>query len=239
MPSSTITSLLWSGDSSLTVKGQAYPDVNAEGEFRTSTHYLLQWCDGPSDTVCEYQTAFLELGPWASETLPEGAAETGTFDVHGLVDGTPYTSVCDMSRSVIQKCTVKKNFGYADYTSYKFSRTKGETGAEFTLSYYAVTLTSGFEDFSSASEVPSASRTTSGVEASSTNDTSSTADASIGGAGNKSDSPSETGTSAVETTATESSSSTDSTDAPSPGSHPVVRVFTALVLAGMATALVI
>ncbi|KAG8666676.1 hypothetical protein FPOAC2_11791 [Fusarium poae] len=229
MPSTTITSLLWPAGSGVAITGEVF-----EAE-PTATRYMLRGC---KDTECDYQTAFVNLGPWASETLRKGAAETGVYDVHGTVDGTVYSSVCEMSRSVIEKCTVSMQSGFDDSTEYTTTRTKGETGVDFTLSYHAVTLTRGFEKFISVTDGTPASKTSSTDKASSTGEASTATDTGLDSA---TDDPSSTITDIPNkaATATESSGSTVPTDADSAGSRPLVRAFAALALAGMATALVI
>ncbi|KAM5353499.1 hypothetical protein ACJ41O_000149 [Fusarium nematophilum] len=233
MPSTTVTSLLWPVGDNVSIKGEVF-----EAEA-TGTRYMLRGCK-PGDAACDYQTAFVELGPWASETLPTGAAETGVYDVHGTVDSTVYSSVCDMSRSVIEKCTVSKQSGFGDSTTYTMTRTKGETGADFTLSYHPVTLTGGLEKFASASTAIASTEASSTSEASSTNEASSAADASSGSATDKSSTPAETETASSEATSTqEATSSVVPTETASAGSPPLVRAFAALAVAGMAAALVV
>ncbi|RSM06391.1 hypothetical protein CDV31_009165 [Fusarium ambrosium] len=242
MPSTVVTSLLWPAGDNISIKGEVF-----EAEA-TGTVYFLRGCK-PSDPACEYQTAFLELGPWASETLPAGAAETGVYSVDGTVDHTVYTSVCDMSRSVIEKCTVSKQSGFGDSTEYTITRTKGETGEEFTLLYHAVTLTGGVEKLASASTAVASTKASSTGEASPTNEASSTdetsstgdassvTDGSSGGATDSSSTQTE-----METASSETTSTTETpipTETASAGSPLLVRAFAALAVAGMAAALVV
>ncbi|RSL92188.1 hypothetical protein CEP52_013966 [Fusarium oligoseptatum] len=230
MPSTVVTSLLWPAGDNISIKGEVF-----EAEA-TGTVYFLRGCK-PSDPACEYQTAFLELGPWASETLPAGAAETGVYSVDGTVDHTVYTSVCDMSRSVIEKCTVSKQSEFGDSTEYTITRTKGETGDEFTLLYHAVTLTGGVEKLASASTAVASTKASSTDETSSTGDASSVTDASSGSATDSSSTQTE-----METASSETTSTTETpipTETASAGSPPLVRAFAALAVAGMAAALVV
>lgn len=143
MPSTSITSLLWPAGDNARVQGEVF-----EAEA-TGTRYMLRGCK-PNDNSCDHHTAFVEFGPWANKTLPSGAAETGVYDVHGTVDGTMYSSVCEMSRSVIEQCKVSKASGFGSSTEYSMTRTKGETGADFTLLYHEVTLTGGLSKLASA-----------------------------------------------------------------------------------------
>ncbi|KAF5005556.1 hypothetical protein FDECE_8008 [Fusarium decemcellulare] len=227
MPSTAVTSLLWPAGDNVSIKGEIF-EVEATG-----TRYMLRGCK-PGDAACEHHTAFVELGPWASETLPTGAAKTGVYDVHGTVDGTVYSSVCDMSRSVIEKCTVSKQSGFGDSTTYTTTRTKGETGADFTLSYHPVTLTGGLEKLASASTAIAS------TQASSINEASSAADASSGSATDKSSNPTGAETASSDATSTqETLSSAVPTETASAGSPPLVRAFAALAVAGMAAALVV
>ncbi|RSL67652.1 hypothetical protein CEP53_002894 [Fusarium sp. AF-6] len=234
MPSTAVTSLLWPAGDNISIKGEVF-----EAEA-TGTQYMLRGCT-PRDTACEYQTAFVELGPWASETLPAGAAETGVYNVHGTVDGTMYSSVCDMSRSVIEKCTVSKQSGFDDSTEYTITRTKGETGEEFTLLYHAVTLTGGVEKLASASTAVASTKASSTNEASLTDETSSTGEVSS----SVTDASSGSATDSSSTQTEMSSEITSTTETPIPtetasaGSPPLVRAFAALAVAGMAAALVV
>lgn len=239
MRSPLVTSLLWpQGGDNVSIKGEVF-----EAEA-TGTQYMLRGCK-PDDAACEYQTAFVELGPWASKTLPAGAAETGVYDVHGTVDGTLYSSVCDMSRSVIVTCTVSKQWGFGDSTTYTMTRTKGETRTDFTLSYHPVTLTGGLQKLASASTAVASSKASSAgeastSEASSADEASSTANTSSSSATDKSSTPSETETASSEGSSTsETSSSAVPTETASAGSPPLVRGFVALVVAGMTTALMV
>ncbi|RSL68695.1 hypothetical protein CEP54_002736 [Fusarium duplospermum] len=240
MPSTTITSLLWPAGDNVSIKGEVF-----EAEA-TGTRYMLRGCK-PSDTACEYQTAFVEFGPWASETLPADAAETGVYDVHGTVDGTVYSSVCDMSRSVIEKCTVSKQSGFGDSTTeYTTTRTKGEKGEDFTLLYHTVTLTGGLEKLASASTAVASTKATSTGEASSTNEASSTDETSSANESSSAADASATDKSSTQTEMeTASSETTSTTETPIPtetasaGSPPLVRAFAALAVAGMAAALVV
>lgn len=233
MPSTSITSLLWPVGSDIAITGTVF-----EAEA-TGTQYMLRGCYPPSDKGCDYQTEFVELGPWASETLPKGAAETGVYDVHGTVNGTIYSSVCEMSRSVIEKCTVSKQSGWGDSTEYTTTRTKGETGAEFTLSYHAVTLTGGFEKFSYVSEATPASKITSTAKPTSTAETSTATDTtSLDSAKDDPSSTTDMDISNSAAAATEITGSPIPSESASAGSRPLVRALAIVALAGMATALV-
>ncbi|EKJ75427.1 hypothetical protein FPSE_04380 [Fusarium pseudograminearum CS3096] len=231
MPSTSITSLLWPVGSNVAITGEVF-----EAEA-TETRYMLRGCYPSSDKGCDYQTEFVNFGPWASETLPKGAAATGIYDVHGTVNGTVYSSVCEMSRSVIEKCTVSKQSGWDDSTEYTTTRTKGETGADFTLSYHAVTLTGGFEKFASVSEATPASMITSTAEPTSTAEASTTTDTSLDSVN---DDPSTTDMDISNTAAaiTETTTSAVPTETVSAGSRPLVRALAVVALAGMATALI-
>ncbi|KAI6764275.1 hypothetical protein HG530_008064 [Fusarium avenaceum] len=170
MPSSIITSLLCPADKGVTIQGEVF-----EAEA-TGTRYMLRGCKSGADG-CDHHTAFLNIGPWASKTLPNGAAETGMYDVHGTIDGTVYSSVCEMSRSVIETCVVSKQSGFDDSTEYTMSRTKGETGADFTLLYQSVTLTGGLSKLATSAEATAPTETSS-LEAPSTTETSPVTDVS-------------------------------------------------------------
>jgi hypothetical protein len=159
--------------------------------------------------------------------------------VHGTVNGTVYSSVCEMSRSVIEKCTVSKQSGWGDSTEYTTTRTKGEKGADFTLSYHAVTLTGGFEKFSAVSDAIPASKGPSSVEASSTAEASATNETKLDSATDEPSSSTNMDFSSVVATATKASGSAVSIEATSAGTRPLVRAFAVLALAAMATALTV
>ncbi|KAJ4003457.1 hypothetical protein NW752_012073 [Fusarium irregulare] len=231
MPSTSITSLLWPAGDNVRVQGEVF-----EAEA-TGTRYMLRGCK-PNDNSCDHHTAFVEFGPWASKTLPSGAAETGVYDVHGTVDGTMYSSVCEMSRSVIERCTVSKASGFGSGTEYDMTRTKGETGADFTLLYHEVTLTGGLSKLASVTGDAAPAKTSSDDEASSTNEASSTADASSDGVTSMSTSATEIEASSTEATAETTPAETVPTESTSAGSPPLVRAFAALAIAGLATAMV-
>ncbi|KAJ4118905.1 hypothetical protein NW768_010645 [Fusarium equiseti] len=231
MPSTSITSLLWSAGDNVSIKGEVF-----EAEA-TGTRYMLRGCK-PNDSSCDHHTAFVEFGPWASETLSKGTAETGVYNVHGTVDGTVYSSVCEMSRSVIEKCTVSKASGFGKSTTYTATRTKGETGADFTLLYHEVTLTGGLSKLASATGDAAPTKTSSNDQASSTNEASSTADASSGSVTDMPTSATEIEASNTEATVETASAETVPAEATSAGSPPLVRVFAALAIAGLATAMV-
>jgi hypothetical protein len=189
---------------------------------------MLRGCK-PNDDSCEHHTAFVEFGPWASETLSKGVAETGIYNVHGTIDGTIYSSVCDMSRSVIERCTVSKESGFGKPTEYNMTWTKGETGADFTLLYHEVSLTGGLSKLASATGDAAPTKTSSNDEASSTNEASSTTDASSDGVTNM----------PTEATNETTPAKTVPTETTSAGSPPLVRAFAALAIAGLATVMVV
>jgi hypothetical protein len=230
MPSSTITSLLWPAENGVTIQGEVF-----EAEA-TSTRYMLRGCKS-GDAECDHHTAFIEIGPWASKTLPKGVAETGVYDVHGTIDGTVYSSVCEMSRSIIENCLVSKQSGFDESTEYTMSRTKGETGADFTLLYHSVTLTGGLEKLTTSLEAIEPSKTSS-FEAPSTTRISPDADSSPASATDEPQTVTEIDVVSSEFTATGTASSTVSTQTTSAGSLPLVRAFAALTMAGIATAFV-
>ncbi|WZH40748.1 uncharacterized protein QYS62_001686 [Fusarium acuminatum] len=231
MPSSIITSLLCPADKGVTIQGEVF-----EAEA-TGTRYMLRGCK-PGDDGCDHHTAFLNIGPWASKTLPKGAAETGVYDVHGTIDGTVYSSVCEMSRSVIQTCVVSKQSGFDDSTKYTMSRTKGETGTDFTLLYQSVTLTGGLSKLATSSEAIAPTKTSSSIEAPSTTETSPVTDTSPASATDEPETLTESDIVSTEFTVTGTASSTISTPTTSAGSLPLVRAFAVLTMAGIATALV-
>ncbi|KAH7174470.1 uncharacterized protein B0J16DRAFT_182398 [Fusarium flagelliforme] len=232
MPTTSITSLLWPAGDNVRVEGEVW-----EAEA-TGTRYMLRGCK-PNDDSCDHHTAFVEFGPWASETLSKGAAETGVYNVHGTVDGTMYSSVCEMSRSVIQKCTVSKASGFdPSTTEYNMTRTKGETGADFTLLYHEVSLTGGLSKLASATGDAAPATTSSNDEASSTNEASSTTNASSDGVTNMPTSATEIEASNTEATVETTPAKTVPTETTSAGSPPLFRAFAVLAIAGLATAMV-
>ncbi|CAG7559749.1 unnamed protein product [Fusarium equiseti] len=231
MPSTSITSLLWPAGDNVSVKGEVF-----EAEA-TKTRYMLRGCK-PNDDSCDHHTAFVEFGPWASETLSKGTAETGVYNVHGTIDGTIYSSVCDMSRSVIERCTVSKESGFGKPTEYNMTWTKGETGADFTLLYHEVSLTGGLSKLASATGDATPAKTSSNDDASSTNEASSTTHASSDGVTNMPTSATEIEASNTEATNEATPAKTVPTETTSAGSPPLVRAFAVLAIAGLATAMV-
>ncbi|CAJ0545060.1 Ff.00g085330.m01.CDS01 [Fusarium sp. VM40] len=231
MPSSIITSLLCPADKGVTIQGEVF-----EAEA-TGTRYMLRGCKSGPDG-CDHHTAFLNIGPWASKTLPNGAAETGVYDVHGTIDGTVYSSVCEMSRSVIESCVVSKQSGFDDSTEYTMSRTKGEMGADFTLLYQAVTLTGGLSKLATSAETTAPTKTSSSFDAPSTTETSPVTDASPVSATDEPKPPTDSDMMSSKFTATETTNSTTPAAITSAGSLPLVRAFAALIMARIATALV-
>ncbi|KAM0295363.1 hypothetical protein ACHAPM_010728 [Fusarium culmorum] len=216
MPSTSITSLLWLVGSNVAITGEVF-----EAEA-TETRYMLRGCYPPSDKRCDYQTEFVNFGPWASETLPKGVAATGIYDVHGTVNGTVYSS----------------QSGWDDSTEYTTTRTKGETGADFTLSYHAVTLTGGFEKFASVSEATPASMITSTAEPTSTAEASTTTDISLDSVNDNPSRITDMDISNSAAAATETTGSPVSSESASSGSRPPVRALAIVALAGMATAMI-
>ncbi|KAF5021019.1 hypothetical protein F66182_6950 [Fusarium sp. NRRL 66182] len=180
--------------------------------------------------------AFVNIGPWASETLPTGAVEIGVYDVHGTVDGTVYSSVCDMSRSVIETCTVSEQSGFADSTKYAMTRTKGETGSDFTLSYCLVTLTGGLAKLASSPTAIISTEASSIGEASLISEATPADDATSGSATEISTNVDAT---SGETTSPDTPSTAVPTETASAGSPSLVRAYAALAVAGMAAALVL
>ncbi|KAH6960236.1 hypothetical protein DER45DRAFT_154901 [Fusarium avenaceum] len=231
MPSSIITSLLCPADKGVTIQGEVF-----EAEA-TGTRYMLRGCKSGPDG-CDHHTAFLNIGPWASKTLPNGAAETGVYDVHGTIDGTVYSSVCEMSRSVIETCVVSKQSGFGDSTEYTMSRTKGETGADFTLLYQAVTLTGGLSKLATSAEATAPTKKSASFDVPSTTETSPVTDVTPVSTADKPKGLTESDIVSSEFTAIGTTSSTTPTETTSAGSLPLVRAFSALIIAGIATTLV-
>ncbi|CEF82925.1 hypothetical protein FGSG_07763 [Fusarium graminearum PH-1] len=143
-----------------------------------------------------------------------------------------------MSRSVIERCTVSKQSGWGDSTEYTTTRTKGETGADFTLSYHVVTLTGGFEKFASVSEATPASKITSTAEPTSTVEASTTTDTSLDSAKDDPSSTTDMDISNSAAAATETTSSPIPSESASAGSRPLVRALAIVALAGMATTMI-
>ncbi|KAF4966881.1 hypothetical protein FSARC_5494 [Fusarium sarcochroum] len=96
-------------------------------------------------------TFTITLGPWAGKVLPDGAEETGTFDIFVTDSDDPSLSTmnCKMSRTVAQICTITQS-----WTGTLEDPTMTPSGASEledlrTFTHYPVTITAGLELLSS------------------------------------------------------------------------------------------
>ncbi|RGP81250.1 hypothetical protein FLONG3_632 [Fusarium longipes] len=90
------------------------------GADATATTYLLNCPPGTDGNDCGTYNNSLTVGPWASETIPPGAATTGNLDLFITMPSEDkeddwYFSVhCEMSKTVAQKCTTINRGGNDD-----------------------------------------------------------------------------------------------------------------------------
>ncbi|KAH7354010.1 hypothetical protein B0T11DRAFT_331894 [Plectosphaerella cucumerina] len=123
------------------------------GAEPTATTYRIGCPPGPEDE-CNIETNTVTIGPYASETLPSGAAETGTFGL--LMTRNDFAFLwsvqCAMSRTVAKDCTFISVGDAASATGDAPSSTTTVTDREdleaagvATLTYSDVTITAGQE----------------------------------------------------------------------------------------------
>ncbi|KAM0336392.1 hypothetical protein ACHAPQ_004167 [Fusarium lateritium] len=200
----------------------------------TATTYHLQ-CP-PDNSSCSDVDETVTLGPWAEETLAQGAEATGAMDIQlsytsayeptavgntraELVTWT-YSLHCERSRSVAQKCTVTQGpvkdiseLRKSDYPAQTYTDKAGL--AEIygpTYSYAVITITAGLEKLSG--------KHASSIESSKASATS--------------DSAEETGT-AAQSTSSSTGTSTDSAEALGKTNDGVERsVFSVLAVVAVA-----
>ena len=161
--SAIVTSLLYLDVNGADATATATPHTflgKVIGVQPTATTYLLGCPSG--DSFCDNQTISLTLGPWASQTLPSGAAETGVWDAEAAITAEDeswiYSYHCDMSRSIAQDCIVTKLNDTAETTSeppYTISGTDLDDRMK-TFAYITVTLTAGQELLAAATSSASA-----------------------------------------------------------------------------------
>ncbi|KAH6877085.1 hypothetical protein B0T10DRAFT_610074 [Thelonectria olida] len=225
MPSSVVTSLLLPG-----YRGTLVAKVI--GAEATATTYVLNCGTSTDDIDCGVYNNSITLGPWASKTLPPGAAKTGEFDLFitqsYAEESWKFSVHCDMTRSVAEECTTI-NIGGNDDGHPTATITESDYldmlgFASFT--WVPVTITAG-QDLLTATHSAS-------DEASATGDTSDSAQATSGDA-------TATGAkaSSSETSTTEGSSSTPSPDKDSGAATFLIRTFTAMSVAGLAVSIVL
>jgi hypothetical protein len=123
------------------------------GAEATATTYRIGCPPGPEDE-CNIYINTVTIGPYASETLPPGAAETGNFGLLFTRDDfvSLWSFQCAMSRTVAQDCTVITVGDAASGTADAPSSTTTVTDTEdleaagvATLKYSDVTITAGQE----------------------------------------------------------------------------------------------
>ncbi|KAF4969087.1 hypothetical protein FSARC_3610 [Fusarium sarcochroum] len=195
------------------------PTATVIGADPTATTFQLV-CPGDKCKPSDWNNT-LVVGPWASKTVPAGAASTGTF--HWMLaadfkDSGPVTSSieCLVSSGILQECTTTMGYGGEE------SMTDSATGIksikqylELSFSSLPIVITAGQDLLKSAAEA-TATKDSASAEA-----TSSEIDAS-----------------GSEATATESTSSAATPQETSGAGSSVVRVLGALAMAGLATLIV-
>ncbi|KAJ4258826.1 hypothetical protein NW762_007913 [Fusarium torreyae] len=194
------------------------PTATVIGADATATTYQLA-C--PAGKYCESAgwNNTLVVGPWASKTVPAGAASTGTFHWMlnaALEDDAVTSSVeCLMKSGVPQECTTMAGYGDEVLTDSATGAKSIEEQLELSFSTLPIVITAGQDLLKSA------------AEATATKD-STTAEAT----------GSETGASDREATATESTGSAATPQETSGTGSSAVRVFGAMVMAGLASLVV-
>ncbi|KAJ4251462.1 hypothetical protein NW762_011445 [Fusarium torreyae] len=142
MPSYLTTSLPF-------FQGDAYP-VWAEviGAEATATTYVLNCPPGTDGNDCGTYNNTVTIGPWASKTLPAGAASTGDFDLFITMadeyDPWRFSLHCEMSRTVAKDCTTI-NIGGNDDGHPTATLTDSDELSYYNLAYGPVTITAGQE----------------------------------------------------------------------------------------------
>lgn len=149
------------------------------GVDATATTYLINCEDGTDSNNCGTYNNSVTLGPWASETLPPGADETGFFDIYITVsdpsDPWEFSMHCEMSRSSAKECTTINNGGNDDGSPTATFTAVSDMGGNI-LAYQPVTITAGLELLAAATPSGAdASGTEAGEGASSTTSSNSAA----------------------------------------------------------------
>ncbi|KAH7120596.1 hypothetical protein EDB81DRAFT_814458 [Dactylonectria macrodidyma] len=141
MPSELTTSLLMPGfDSQLLVAEVLAADA-------TATTYLLN-CRQGSDQCGIFDNTLI-VGPWASKTLPPGAASTGELNYRIIESINPwlYSIECQMSHTVPLACTTTNSGGNdEDRQTATFTGTEAiEDELHITMTFSSVVITAGQE----------------------------------------------------------------------------------------------
>ncbi|CAH0037703.1 unnamed protein product [Clonostachys rhizophaga] len=127
------------------------------GADATATTYLLNCPSGTDSNDCGVYNASVTIGPWASQTLPSGAKETGNYDFSMSMDTFQFSLHCEMSKTVAQKCTTVNIGGNNDNTpTLTISASELQ---DYGFTYVPVTITAGQDILSSATAKATASDT--------------------------------------------------------------------------------
>ncbi|KAF4966882.1 hypothetical protein FSARC_5495 [Fusarium sarcochroum] len=193
----------------------AYP-VWAEviGADATATTYVLNCPPGTDGNDCGTYNNTVTLGPWASKTLPAGAASTGDFDLFVTMayeDPWKFSLHCEMSRTIAKECTTI-NIGGNDDGHPTATITASDDLEGYNLAHGPVTITAG-QELLSAKHTGVAKASASATDAS------------------------QTESSGSETTGTETSGAATPVNT-SAASSSFARIFGAMSVAGVAAALV-
>lgn len=132
------------------------------GVDATATTYVINCAPGTDSNDCGTYNNTYTLGPWASETLPPGAKETGNFDLFITVsdpsDPWEFSMHCEMSRTSAQECTTINNGGNDDGSPTATFSAVSDLGYEL-FGYAAVTITAGQELLAAATSGSQPSKT--------------------------------------------------------------------------------
>ncbi|KAG8672908.1 hypothetical protein FPOAC2_06326 [Fusarium poae] len=136
------------------------------GADATATTYLLNCPPGTDGNDCGTYNNSLTVGPWASKTIPAGAASTGNLDIFITMpsedkeDDWRMSVHCKMSHTVAKDCTTI-NLGGNDDGSPTATISGTDELEQYDLTYAPVVITAGLDLLSAKhTGVPAASATT-------------------------------------------------------------------------------
>ncbi|CEI62374.1 hypothetical protein FVEN_g12066 [Fusarium venenatum] len=135
------------------------------GADATATTYLLNCPPGTDGNDCGTYNNTLTVGPWASQTIPAGAASTGNLDIFITMpsedeDDWRMSVHCKMSHTVAKGCTTI-NLGGNDDGSPTSTISDTDELEAYDLTYAPVVITAGLDLLSAKhTGVPEASATT-------------------------------------------------------------------------------
>jgi hypothetical protein len=137
---------------SLPLPGYGTQSLVAEvlGADATATTYLLNCPPGTDGNDCGTYNNSLTIGPWASETIPAGAASTGNLDIFITMPSEDkeydwrFSVHCEMSKTIAKDCTTI-NLGGNDDGSPTSTITVSDELREFDLTHLPIVITAGLD----------------------------------------------------------------------------------------------